>query len=79
MKRRNRWQGQLEANQQILNNIERALDAAGARLEDIVKWNVPCCRQNQGEGFSVFQEWWGNRPNPPVITVLSYKVMRVDC
>ncbi len=56
---------------QILSNIEKALDAAGAKLENVVKWNVYLVAgQNPVEGFSAFQEKWGNKPNPPAITVL---------
>ncbi len=57
--------------EQILGNIEKALDAAGAKLENIVKWSVYIVQgQNPQDGFEVFQEKWGDKPNPPAITVL---------
>lgn len=57
--------------EQVLSNIEKALEAAGAKLENIVKWNVYIVQgQNPQEGFEVFKEKWGNKPNPPTITVL---------
>jgi len=56
---------------QILNNIEKALEAADAKLENIVKLNVYLVAgQNPAEGFGAFQEKWKNKPNPPAITVL---------
>lgn len=60
-----------QQTEQILNNIEKALDAAGAKLENIIKWNVYLVKgQNPQEGFEVFQKKWGNMPNPPAITAL---------
>lgn len=60
-----------QQTEQILNNIERALKAAGAQLENIVKWSVYIVQgQNPQDGFKVFQKKWGNKPNPPTITVL---------
>jgi len=62
--------GDLRAQtEQILRNIEAALEAVGAGLEHIVKWNVYVVQgQSLREGFEVFQRVWGNRPNPPAIT-----------
>lgn len=55
---------------QILANIETALKAAGARLEHVIKWNVLVVEGQPLEGaFEVFQRVWGERPNPPLITV----------
>jgi enamine deaminase RidA (YjgF/YER057c/UK114 family) len=54
---------------QIFANLEAALAAGGARLEHVVKWNVYIVEgQPIEEGFAVFQQTWGNRPNPPLIT-----------
>ena len=54
---------------QILANIKTALAAAGAGLEHIVKWNVYVVEgQDLRAGFRVFQQVWGDRPNPPLIT-----------
>jgi enamine deaminase RidA (YjgF/YER057c/UK114 family) len=52
-----------------LENLQTALEAAGARLEDVVKWNVYIVQgQALLEGYEAFQQVWGNRPNPPAIT-----------
>jgi enamine deaminase RidA (YjgF/YER057c/UK114 family) len=52
-------------------NVETALNAAGARLEHVVKWNVHIVQgQPLMEGAKVFQQAWGNRPNPPTVSVL---------
>jgi enamine deaminase RidA (YjgF/YER057c/UK114 family) len=57
--------------EQIFNNIETILTAAGATLHDIIKWNV-CVVQGQdlGAGFAVFQQRWGMTAKPPVISFL---------
>jgi enamine deaminase RidA (YjgF/YER057c/UK114 family) len=56
--------------EQILTNIQVALAAAGARLEHVVKWNLYVVQgQPIQEGFEVFQHVWGNRPNPPAISM----------
>jgi enamine deaminase RidA (YjgF/YER057c/UK114 family) len=57
--------------QQALVNLQKALAAAGAELEHIVKWNVYIVQgQSLQQGFAAFQQVWGNRPNPPAITGL---------
>ena len=57
--------------EQILTNIQIALAAAGAQLQHVIKWNLYVVQgQSLQEGFEVFQRIWGNRPNPPVITVV---------
>ncbi len=57
--------------EQIFKNLEIALSAAGARLENIVKWNVYVVQgQPPQPAFEVFQRVWANRPNPPLVTVL---------
>jgi enamine deaminase RidA (YjgF/YER057c/UK114 family) len=54
---------------QILANIQTALEAAGAGLEHVVKWNLLVVEgQDLRTGFGVFQQVWGDRPNPPLIT-----------
>ena len=60
-----------EQAQQILSNIEKALKSAGAKLENIIKWNV-YVKQGQSPmpAFEVFQDRWGDKPNPPAITLL---------
>ncbi len=60
-----------QQTQQVLTNIEKALEAAGAKLENVVKWNVYIVEgQNLREGFAPFAEKWGNKPNPPTLTGL---------
>lgn len=56
--------------EQVMHNLQAALAAAGATLEHIVKWNVYAVQgQPMQPAFEVFQRVWGNRPNPPTITV----------
>lgn len=64
--------GDLKAQtEQILKNIQAALAAGGAQVEHVVKWNIYVVQgQSVQEGFSAFQSVWGNRPNPPAISVL---------
>lgn len=57
--------------EQILQNIQAALAAGGARLEHVIKWNLYVLQgQSLNAGFEVFQRVWGNRPNPPAISVM---------
>ena len=57
--------------EQVFRNLEVALTAGGAKLENIVKWNVYIVQgQSAQHGFEVFKRVWGNRPNPPLITLL---------
>jgi enamine deaminase RidA (YjgF/YER057c/UK114 family) len=53
-----------------LVSIRTALKAGGADLADVVKWNV-CVVQGRPlpPAFEAFQRVWGQRPNPPAITV----------
>jgi enamine deaminase RidA (YjgF/YER057c/UK114 family) len=64
--------GDLKAQtEQILKNIQAALAAGGAQPEHVVKWNVYVVQgQSVQEGLAAFQSVWGNRPNPPAISVL---------
>ena len=64
--------GDLKAQtEQILKNIQAALAAGGAQPEHVVKWNIYVVQgQSVQEGFAAFQSVWGNRPNPPAISVL---------
>ena len=55
--------------EQVLRNIQAALEAAGAELDHIVKWNLFVVQgQDLRTGLQVFQRVWGNRPNPPTIS-----------
>lgn len=54
---------------QVLANVQKALAAAGAGPEHIIKWNVYLVQgQSMQTGFGAFQEFWGDRANPPAIT-----------
>ena len=55
--------------EKALKNLEKALEAGGAELHHVVKWNIYILQgQSAQAGFEVFQKVWGQRPNPPVIT-----------
>ena len=56
---------------QVMKNIQAALAAAGASLEHIIKWNI-YIKQGQPlqPGFEAVMRVWGNRPNPPLNTVM---------
>jgi len=57
-------------SEQIMKNIQAALAAGGAQLEHVVKWNMYILQgQPLQEGFAAFQRVWGNRPNPPAISM----------
>lgn len=64
--------GDLSAQtEKALQNIETALAAGGAKLQNVVKWNVYILHgQSAQAGFEAFQKVWGQHPNPPVISVL---------
>jgi enamine deaminase RidA (YjgF/YER057c/UK114 family) len=64
--------GDLKAQaEQVLKNLQTALAAGGAGLEHIVRWNVYVVQgQSLQPGLEAFQRIWGNRPNPPTITVV---------
>ena len=57
--------------EQILKNLESALNSADASLNHIVKWNVYIVAgQNPQPAFEVFQEEIKSFPEPPLITML---------
>ena len=57
-------------SEQVMKNIQAALGAGGAQLEHVIKWNMYIVQgQPLQEGFAVFQQVWGNRPNPPAISM----------
>jgi len=57
--------------EQALRNLRRALEACGAGLEHVVKWNVYVVQGQPLEpGYEVFLREWGGRPNPPAITLV---------
>jgi enamine deaminase RidA (YjgF/YER057c/UK114 family) len=56
---------------QVMKNIQAALAAVGAGLEHIIKWNIYLIQgQPLQPGVEAFQRAWGNRPNPPINTVM---------
>lgn len=57
--------------EQVFKNLQTALAAAGAKLEHVVKWNIYVVQgQPAHPGFEAFQRVWGNRPNPPAISMM---------
>jgi enamine deaminase RidA (YjgF/YER057c/UK114 family) len=51
--------------------LQTALEAVGAKLEHVVKWNIYVVEgQSPMPAFEVFQRVWGGRSAPPVITVV---------
>lgn len=55
--------------EQVLKNIQTALEACGADLGNVVKWNVYVVEgQPLQAGFEAFMRVWGRQPNPPAIT-----------
>jgi enamine deaminase RidA (YjgF/YER057c/UK114 family) len=66
--RKGRHRAQAE---QIFKNLETALEAGGAKLDHVVWWNVHVVQgQSPMPTFEVFQRVWGDRRDPPLITVL---------
>lgn len=56
--------------EQVLKNLLTALEAAGAKPEHVIKWNLYVVQgQSIQAGFEAFQQVWGRRPNPPAITM----------
>lgn len=51
-------------------NLRACLDAADALPEDVVKWTI-LIKEGEPvhEGLAAFMEEWGERPNPPALTV----------
>ncbi|MCC4769623.1 RidA family protein [Methanosarcina sp. DH2] len=57
--------------EQVLANLQTALQAGGAELEHIVKWNVYVVQgQPLQPAFEAFQQLWGQRSDPPAITMV---------
>lgn len=55
---------------QVLKNLEIALEAGGARLEHVIKWNLYVVQgQSLQEGYAAFQVVAGKQPKPPAITM----------
>lgn len=56
---------------QALANLQMVLDAAGARLEDLVKMTIVIHQDaDLRAGFGAWMAVWGQRPNPPTVMAL---------
>jgi enamine deaminase RidA (YjgF/YER057c/UK114 family) len=56
---------------QAFENMQKALNAAGAGPEHLVKCTVYLVQgQPLQPGFEAYGQFWGNRPNPPTVSVL---------
>jgi enamine deaminase RidA (YjgF/YER057c/UK114 family) len=56
--------------EQVFKNLQAALAAGGAELRHVIKWQIyVVAGQPSHAAFEVFQRVWGNRPNPPTITM----------
>lgn len=64
--------GDLKAQvEQVLKNLEIALEAGGATLEHVIKWNVYVVQgQSLEEGFAAFQSVGVKQPKPPAISMM---------
>lgn len=57
--------------EQILKNVDICLEAAGARREHIVQWNIYVVNgQPILPAVEASMQWWGGRPNPPANSVM---------
>ena len=57
--------------EQIFKNLETALADGGAKLDHVIKWNIYVLQgQPPQPAFEVFQRVWGDRPSPPLITLV---------
>lgn len=55
---------------QALENVKRAVEAAGGSIEGIVKWTIAVTDPASVQpGFAGFQEFWGERPDPPAVSL----------
>ena len=60
-----------EQVEQIFKNLRIILETCGARLENIIKWNIYVVENEPIEpGLEVFQSVWDKRQNPPIITTV---------
>lgn len=55
--------------EQVLENIETVLAAAGAGRDDVIKWTIFVVQgQDINAGFAAFQRVWGPVARPPIIS-----------
>ena len=64
--------GDLSAQtEQVMKNIEIALESAGATFSNLVKLNINLLQgQDAMQGFAAAQKFLSKSPTPPVVTVL---------
>ena len=56
---------------QACENLQLALEAAGAKLEHLVKCTIYLVAgQQPSVGFQAWLKLWGDRPHPPTVSVL---------
>lgn len=56
--------------EQVLRNIDLCLEAAGARREHLIHWNILVAQgQDIQLGFEAGMRWWGQEHRPPANTV----------
>jgi enamine deaminase RidA (YjgF/YER057c/UK114 family) len=57
--------------EQIMRNIDVCLEAAGAKKEHLISWNIyVAAGQDIRPGYEAGMRWWGDRPNPPLNNVM---------
>ena len=61
----------LKQTEQVMKNLEIALQSCGANFENLVKLNIHIVQgQNAYGAFQVSQKYLGQNSKPPIITVL---------
>lgn len=59
-----------EQTEQVLSNLEKILEKAGGKLENIVKFSIFLVQgQNPSNGFQAFQEKWKSQTLPAITVV----------
>ena len=59
-----------EQTTRALQNVELVLAESGASLGDVAFWTIQIVEGQQlGAAFAAFQAVWGDRPNPPAVSV----------
>ncbi|WP_186004541.1 RidA family protein [Isoptericola variabilis] len=62
--------GALEQTRRVLENVRTCLEAAGAGLEDVVKWTILVADETAiQDGLAAFGDVWPQGAEPPAITV----------
>jgi len=59
-----------EQTEQVLSNLEKILEKAGGKLENIVKFSIFLVQgQNPAQGFQAFQQKWKSQTLPAITVV----------